>query len=99
MAYRIAWSRTSLKDLKSIIRYIARDSSSRAESFGYRIITKVELLSEHPDIGRSVPEFHSDSIREIILSPYRIIYRVSHSIAHIEIARIWHASRGEPNLP
>ena len=99
MAYSIVWSRTSLKDLKSIVRYIAQDSPLRAESFGYRIITKIEILTDYPELGRIVPEFHLDYLREIIVSPYRVVYKVDHVLGHIEIARVWHAARGEPDLP
>lgn len=69
MAFRIDWSRTSLDDLKSIIRYISHDSPARAEAFALHIISEVQRLASSPYIGRAVPEFRSPQIREIIVRP------------------------------
>jgi len=98
MAYKLIWSPVSLDDLRDIVRFIARDSPSRAESFALRLIDQAEALMEHPEIGRTVPERRDPEIREIIFKPYRIVYRVKHEQRVIEIARVWHAARGTPKL-
>ena len=51
------------------------------------------------ELGRMVPEENEETIREIILRPYRIIYKVLAEEQMIGIARIWHAARGEPDIP
>jgi len=98
MARQIVWSRTSQQDLRSLVRYISRDSPVRAEQFGYKIISKVELLQQHPDLGRVVPEFKQVHLRELIVGPYRIIYRLQQFSESIEIVRIWHAARNTPDI-
>ncbi|MCB9768200.1 MAG: type II toxin-antitoxin system RelE/ParE family toxin [Candidatus Omnitrophica bacterium] len=40
------------------------------------IIESVGQLAEHPRIGRAVPEFSDENLRELIHRPYRIVYRV-----------------------
>ncbi|MGK7954724.1 MAG: type II toxin-antitoxin system RelE/ParE family toxin [Crocosphaera sp.] len=40
-----------------------------------------------------VPEFNDPNLRQLILKPYRIIYRVEESKKQIGIARFWHSSR------
>ena len=40
-----------------------------------RILEAGASLSELPDRGRIVPETARDDIRELIISPYRLIYR------------------------
>jgi plasmid stabilization system protein ParE len=62
-------------------------------------MSKVDVLAQFPQIGRVVPEENDETIREIILRPYRIIYKVLAEKQIIGIARIWHAARGEPEIP
>ena len=98
MADRIVWSHTALDDLRSIVEFISQDSPDRARNFGIRIISEVESILTFPNAGRSVPEYRSPKIREIIVRPYRIVYRVNEANARVEIARIWHAARGKPGI-
>lgn len=78
------------------MQFIAKDSPQRAEQFGYRIVSRVEMLHEHPRIGRVVPEFGHHELHEILVAPYRIIYRLQDDL--IEVLRIWHAARDTPEI-
>jgi toxin ParE1/3/4 len=98
MAYKLIWSPVSRDDLFDIVRFISRDSPQRAESFALRLIGQTDILQEHPEIGRSLPEHRDPAIREIIYRPYRIVYRVDHDRKSVEIARVWHAARGTPKV-
>ena len=99
MACKIIWSRRALEDLRDIVVYIAAHNQTAAESFGLRLVSKVDLLTNFPRIGRVVPEEHDDDIRELIIPPYRIIYRIMPDDEVVAIARIWHGARGEPEIP
>jgi toxin ParE1/3/4 len=98
MAYNVIWSPGAISDLHEIVRFIARDSQSRAEAFGYRLMTEVDKLRQFPELGRRVPEFQSATHRQIVLRAYRIIYRIDHYQRTVEIARVWHAGRGTPRI-
>lgn len=98
MAYKLIWSPVSGDDLRDIVRFIASDNSERAESFAYELMAQTDMLQDHPEIGRSVPEHRNAAVREIIFRPYRIVYRVDHARKVVEIARVWHAARGTPNV-
>lgn len=91
MAFKIIWSEQALDDLQAIVFFIAEDNSAAAETFGYRLISKVDFLARFPQIGRVVPEESDETIREIILRPYRIIYKVLAEKQCVAIVRIWHA--------
>jgi toxin ParE1/3/4 len=67
-------------------------------SFGYELISETDRLQKFPELGRTVPEYRDDNIREIICRPYRIVYRVDHERGLCEIARVWHSARGLPQL-
>ncbi len=64
----IRWTKKSLKDLKAINDYIARDSTFYAERFINKLIQRVDQLES----GRIVPEKNSSNIRELIEGNYRI---------------------------
>jgi plasmid stabilization system protein ParE len=96
MAFKLIWSPVSRDDLRDIVRFIARDNVPRAQSFAYELMRRADILQEHPEAGRVVPEFRDPQFREIIFSPYRIVYRFQKSRKFVEIARVWHAARGTP---
>jgi plasmid stabilization system protein ParE len=81
------------------VSFIAANNRPVAESFGFRLMAKVDVLEQFPKIGRIVPEEQDESIREIILPPYRIIYRVLAENHVVAIVRLWHGARGEPEIP
>jgi toxin ParE1/3/4 len=99
MAFKIIWSLQARDDLREIVAFIAADNPTVAESFGYQFMSKVDLLANFPQLGRVVPEENDENIRELILRPYRIVYRVLPAQKVVAIARIWHGARGEPNIP
>ena len=99
MAFQIIWSAQARDDLQSIVLFIAQDNAPVAESFALRLMSKVDVLAQFPQIGRVVPEENDATIRELILRPYRIIYKVLAGKEIVAIARIWHGARGEPEIP
>jgi plasmid stabilization system protein ParE len=56
------------------------------------------MLQEHPLMGRVVPEFNKQDLHEVIVSPYRIIYRLNDESKLIEVIRVWHAARDTPEV-
>jgi toxin ParE1/3/4 len=98
MAYKLIWSPAARDDLHDIVVFIARDNRARAMSFGFELMSKTDQLSAWPEVGRVVPEYQNQDIREIILRPYRIVYRVNRERKLCEIARVWHSARGIPLL-
>lgn len=99
MAFKIIWSEQARNDLQSIVLFIARDNPEIAASFGYLLMSKVDILTQFPQIGRVVPEENDEAVREIIFRSYRIIYKVSLAKQIVAIARVWHGARGEPDIP
>ena len=92
----ILWSPQALHDLESIREYIARDSTLYADLVVRRIVAGVDRLASFPESGRVVPERGDPKIREVIVKPYRIVYR--RQSAEIEIVTVFRASRLLPDL-
>ncbi|HWB54896.1 MAG TPA: type II toxin-antitoxin system RelE/ParE family toxin [Tepidisphaeraceae bacterium] len=91
MALKIIWSPHALIDAEEIAAYIARDSEAYAAGMMRRFVQVIERLLLFPKMGRRVPEFDNEQIRELIVRPYRIIYRVEPQ--RIVIAAIVHGAR------
>ena len=98
MDYQVRLSRSARSDIQDIVRYISIDDPVQALRFGRFLIHHTKSLGEFPELGRVVPEFGDEAIREIIVRAYRIIYRVNHEAGFIEVVRFWHAGRGRPEI-
>jgi len=78
--YKIEWAEVAENDLKSIIEYIAEDSPVNALKILKKIKQKASSLYTLPERGRIIPELQDQGIliyRELIIPPWRIIYRIS----------------------
>jgi toxin ParE1/3/4 len=98
MAFQIIWSQTAVEDLKGIVQYIALDNPDAAANLANHIIQRIETASMLPFSNRAVSEKSEEIVREVILKPYRLIYQVDTERSAIHILRIWHASRGIPDI-
>ena len=55
------------------------------------VVAAVETLATHPDMGRVVPEFNTDNLRELIRPPFRIVYR--RETSKVRVVRVWRSER------
>jgi plasmid stabilization system protein ParE len=90
------WSPQAERDVLAIRAYIAEGSSQYADLVVRRIVAGVERLADFPESGRIVPEGNDPILREVIVAPYRVVYR--RGVAAIEIVTVFRASRLFPDL-
>jgi addiction module RelE/StbE family toxin len=88
---KVIWTEFAIEDLKSIHDYIAQDSKFYADRFIEKIISRVDQLESQPKSGRIVPEFHTDTLRELIEGNYRIIYKINSDF--IAVTRVHHSAQ------
>lgn len=98
MAFQIIWTETAAEDLKEITGFIAFDDAKAAANLADRIFKRMEHAAEFPLSNRIVPEKEDIYFREALLNPYRIVYYVDKTRTAIYVLRIWHASRGTPEI-
>ncbi|MGH9793877.1 MAG: type II toxin-antitoxin system RelE/ParE family toxin [Candidatus Acidiferrales bacterium] len=87
----VRWTVGVQQDLQDIVEYIGRDSHLYAAATADRIFRAVRRLARHPRLGRMAPEYRDPSVRELILSPYRVVYRVLRS--RVGVIAIVHGNR------
>lgn len=89
---QIKWTRLATGDLKDIYDYISKDSPTYAKRTIVRIRARTKVLTRHPQIGKTIPEFDRPDLRELIEGSYRIVYRLVDQ-QQIDILTIHHSSR------
>lgn len=80
--FEVLWAAVAEDDLLGIILYIADESPRSALTTLTRIRNRTAKLRRSPMQGRIVPELLSQGIsqyREVVVSPWRVIYRVEGS--------------------
>ena len=91
MVYKIKFSVSSLKDLKSIQKYICENNKEAAKAVVAHIIEKIEtVIAANPSAGRAGRVLRT---RELVISkyPYIVPYQVREDV--IYILRVLHTSR------
>lgn len=82
----------AFNDLADIQSYYREQGVGHiGDKFVSEIIAHLEVLVEHPEIGRIVPEFAEPNIRELIHPPFRVVYWLDTPIIHV--IRVWRSER------
>jgi toxin ParE1/3/4 len=83
---------SAINDLRELILYYEEQSVPQVgQRFVAEILDRIETLTDNPDIGRVVPEFTTDNIRELIHKPFRVVYLRDSST--IYVVRVWRSER------
>lgn len=89
---KISISNSALNDLEGIQRFYEADGVPHVgKQFVVSIIAHIETLRNNPDIGRIVPEFNEIKIRELIYSPFCVVYLREQRSIHV--VRVWRSER------
>ncbi len=95
MKFRVTFSRIANIELDQIVVYIGAESPAAAVQVSKRIFAKIDLLQDHPWLGR--PGKRSGT-RELIVehTPYIVAYRVNTDERRILVLRIVHHAQRWP---
>ena len=93
---KLIWTEPAVLDLENIKDYIAKDSEYYASLFVERVFVAVEKITGFPYVGREVPEYKVENVREVLYYNYRIIYEIKDN--EIIILTIVHGARDLNNL-
>ncbi|MGA8261644.1 MAG: type II toxin-antitoxin system RelE/ParE family toxin [Arenicellales bacterium] len=88
----VRFTESTIRDLEAVRAwYVEQGVADAGTRLVGEIFRRVEVLVENPDIGRVVPEFDQNFLRELIHPPFRIVYRRD---AHkVRIVRVWRSER------
>ncbi|OQW42430.1 MAG: addiction module toxin RelE [Proteobacteria bacterium SG_bin4] len=89
---KVSISNSAFTDLENMIGYYTEEGTPHIGlKFAKEIIEHIQVLADHPDMGRIVPEFQLAHIREIIVAPFRVVYLREKSA--IKVIRVWRSER------
>jgi toxin ParE1/3/4 len=88
---RLVWSPLADVQVDDAVAYVAADDPAAALAWLERLLERVRSLADYPDSGRMVPELQREDVRELIVPPYRVIYRRTANA--VEIGAIRHGAR------
>jgi len=91
---RVVWSSLADEQVDEAVAFIAADRPVAASQWLERLLDQVRSLVAFPDSGRVVPELERDEVRELLVDPYRVVYRRGTNL--VEIVTVWHARRELP---
>jgi len=89
---KVCLTDSAVSDFRELQLYYEEQPAPQVgQRFVEEILERIETLSDNPDIGRVVPEFATDNIRELIHKPFRVVYLRESST--IFIVRVWRSER------
>ncbi len=89
---RLLFAQSAFNDLADIQAYYQEQGvPAIGDKLVTEIIAHVDVLVDHPEIGRIVPEFAEPKIRELIHPPFRIVYWLDNETIHV--IRVWRSER------
>ena len=77
MAREIIWTDPAWDDVENAADYIAQDSTFYAAAFVQEIKEAAASLANFAERGQIVPEFGDESIRELLVRSFRLVYKVA----------------------
>tara|TARA_R110002050_G_scaffold79162_1_gene169099 strand:+ start:4299 stop:4592 length:294 start_codon:yes stop_codon:yes gene_type:complete len=90
MELRVAQS--ALEDLQAIQEHYIKESVPHiGDEYVTAILEQAEMLVRHPDAGRIVPELGLNHSRELIHSPFRVVYLRQET--DVVLIRVWRSER------
>lgn len=88
---KVIVSETARRDLSDILEYISLDSPRLAKKMIQKLLKDLKKLPSHPRSGRVIPEIGDSCLREIIVTPYRLMYRLEEG--KLILLRVLHGKR------
>jgi toxin ParE1/3/4 len=89
---KVELTQSASKDLEQTLQYYTDQGvPDQGRRLVLDILKKSERLAKHPDSGRVVPEFGMPFLREMIVPPFRVVYRRDPQM--IWIIRVWRSER------
>lgn len=95
MTLRLAFTRQAQLDLDELIVHIGKENPRAAVEVARRILERIELLGEQPEMGR---KGRRSGTRELVVEGTRhiVAYRVEVADGRIVVLRILHGARRWP---
>jgi plasmid stabilization system protein ParE len=89
----VFWTDSAQNDLAAVQANLRTVSASAADALPKRFVDRTAQLADFPRMGRKIPEFDNELLRELIESEYRILYEV-----FLDRVEVWGIAYGREQL-
>lgn len=87
----VRFSPQARRQLRETIEFIRQDRPSAARAFRAKVEERLRALEAFPSAGRRVPEDPTGTLRELVISPYRVVYRIV--VGDVFVTTVFHTRR------
>ena len=92
MTSRVSLAESAVRDLEDVRDwYVSQSASDVGERLVREVLACLDQLVEVPESGRVVPEFEQPWLRELVRTPFRIVYRMD--VDRVRVVRVWRTER------
>ena len=88
---KVQFTPSARSQFLSALSCIRRDKPSAAVNFRNRTEEILRRLENFPESGRIIPEYPELPYREVIISPYRVFYKIKADV--VWIVAVWHGAQ------
>jgi plasmid stabilization system protein ParE len=92
----VQWTDPALEQLREITDFLAQHSAKKATEVGEKVMASTRQLVHSPLMGRVVPEFQLDYLRELVVQGYHVLYVVRGETC--SVVAVIHSGRNLENL-
>ena len=88
----VVLTESALEDLQAILTWYEKEKVPEVgEQLVDEILLRTEQITDHPESGRVVPEFQNPLLRELLQTPFRIVYLLEGE--QCLLIRVWRSER------
>jgi len=89
---RVSLAESAVRDLEAVRDwYVSQSAPDVGERLVREVLACLDQLVEFPESGRVVPEFEQPWLRELVRTPFRIVYRMD--VDRDRVVRVWRTER------
>jgi len=89
---RVSLAESAVRDLEDVRDwYVSQSAPDVGERLVREVLACLDQLVEFPESGRVVPEFEQPWLRELVRTPFRIVYRMD--VDRVRVVRVWRTER------
>ena len=93
---KVKFTPSAREQFLSALAYTAAENPAAARRVRDRVEKGLTRLAKFPNSGRRIPEFPELAHRELVVTPYRIFYRVQNKV--LWVVALWHGAQN-PKRP
>jgi toxin ParE1/3/4 len=91
---KVIWTDEATEQLDTIYAFVSKSSEFYARKIIDKLVSRADDLGDFAFLGKVVKKYNDPNIRELVVSPYSIVYLIQSE--HIEVLTVIHGARERP---